>query len=46
VSGWRPLLGTVPRVITRAGRFMLAWRLGWLLGRYAGSVRFGALEVW
>lgn len=46
VSGWRPLLGIVPGVITRTGRFALAWRLGWLLGRYAGSVRFRALEVW
>ena len=46
VSGWWPLLTAVPRVISRTGRFALAWRLGWLLGRYAGSMRFKALEVW
>jgi glycosyltransferase involved in cell wall biosynthesis len=46
VSGWRPLVAVAPRVITRSGRFALAWRLGWMLGRYTGGVRFRALEVW
>lgn len=45
VEGWRPLLGTLPQVGTRAGRARLAWHLGWQLGRYAGSVRYRVLAV-
>lgn len=45
VEGWKPVVRTLPRAGTRAGRARLAWLLGWQAGRYAGSVRYRVLAV-
>ncbi len=44
-SGARPLLRTLPKMGTRAGRAKLAWLLGWQVGRFWGSVRYRVLAV-
>jgi GT2 family glycosyltransferase len=45
VEGWKPVLRTLPRTYSRAGRARLAWLLGWQVGRYVGSVRYRVLAV-
>jgi glycosyltransferase involved in cell wall biosynthesis len=45
LTGWRPVLRSLLRVGSRAERARLAWQLGWLLGRFHGSVRYRVLAV-
>jgi glycosyltransferase involved in cell wall biosynthesis len=45
LTGWRPVLRSLIRIGRRDARARLAWQLGWLLGRFQGSVRFRVLAV-
>ena len=45
LTGWRPVLGSLARIWSRAARAKLAWQLGWLLGRYQGSLRYRVRAV-
>ena len=45
LTGWRPVLGSLARIWSRAARAKLAWQLGWLLGRFQGSLRYRVLAV-
>jgi glycosyltransferase involved in cell wall biosynthesis len=45
LTGWRPVLRSLARIHRRDARARLAWQLGWLLGRFQGSVRFRVLAV-
>ena len=45
LTGWRPVLGSLARIWSRKARAKLAWQLGWLLGRYQGSLRYRVLGV-
>ena len=44
-TGWRPVLGSLARMWSRASRAKLAWQLGWLLGRFQGSLRYRVRAV-
>lgn len=45
LTGWRPVLGSLARIWSRTARSKLAWQLGWLLGRYQGSLRYRVRAV-
>ena len=45
LTGWRPVLRSLARMGSRAARAKLAWQLGWLLGRFQGSLRYRVLAV-
>jgi glycosyltransferase involved in cell wall biosynthesis len=45
LTGWRPVLGSLARLWSRTARAKLAWQLGWLLGRYQGSLRYRVRAV-
>jgi glycosyltransferase involved in cell wall biosynthesis len=45
LTGWKPLLWRVPRVLRRGHRAKLVWQLGWQLGRYRGSLKYRVLAV-
>lgn len=45
LTGWRPALRSLARIWSRTARAQLAWQLGWLLGRYQGSLRYRVLAV-
>jgi glycosyltransferase involved in cell wall biosynthesis len=44
-TGWRPVLRSLVRIGSRSARAKLAWQLGWLVGRYQGSLRYRVLAV-
>lgn len=44
-TGSRPMLRSLARIGSRAARAKLAWQLGWLLGRFQGSVRYRVRAV-
>jgi glycosyltransferase involved in cell wall biosynthesis len=44
-TGWRPALLSLARIGSRSARAKLAWQLGWLVGRYQGSLRYRVLAV-
>jgi glycosyltransferase involved in cell wall biosynthesis len=43
LRGWKPVLACIASLHRRGSRAKLAWLLGWLVGRYAGSVRYRVL---
>ena len=45
LTGVKPLLRTLARAGRRDARAKLAWQLGWLLGRFQGSIRYRVLAV-
>jgi GT2 family glycosyltransferase len=45
LTGWRPVLHSLARIWSRAARAKLAWQLGWLLGRFQGSLRYRVRAV-
>jgi glycosyltransferase involved in cell wall biosynthesis len=45
LTGWRPALRSLVRIWSRSARGKLAWQLGWLVGRYYGSLRYRVLAV-
>jgi GT2 family glycosyltransferase len=45
LTGWRPILRSLSRIGSRAARAKLAWQLGWLLGRFQGSLRYRVRAV-
>lgn len=45
LTGWRPVLRSLGRIGSRAARAQLAWQLGWLLGRFQGSLRYRVRAV-
>jgi glycosyltransferase involved in cell wall biosynthesis len=40
VKHWRPFVQGLPRILRKSGRADLAWRLGWQVGRYRGSLKY------
>lgn len=45
LTGWRPVLRSLARARSRGARARLAWQLGWLVGRFHGSIRYRVLAV-